>query len=61
MVSDDYQIHSDDGSRFCDCHHDENGNIILKGPKGMKISFTSFLAQVTNPRAANKRRGKKTK
>ena len=61
MKREDYQIHSDDGSRFCDCHPDENGEIILKGPKGMKMTFTSFLTQVTNPKVAYKKRGKRKK
>jgi hypothetical protein len=59
MMSVDYPIRSDAGDRICDCHHDENGNITLKGVKGSSIAIQNFMDQVYNPSRALKNRGKR--
>lgn len=57
MAENAYPIYSDDGRMFCK-RLEENGNLMLLGPKGKKMSVAKFMEQVYNPNDANKNRNK---
>lgn len=57
MEENAYPIYSDDGRMFCK-RLEENGNLIIIGPKGRKMSVAKFMEQVYNPNLANKNRNK---
>lgn len=57
MADNAYPIYSDDGRMFCK-RLEENGNVMILGPDGKKMSITKFMEQVYNPNIANKNRNK---
>ncbi len=59
MTNTDYPIYADDGTLFCMRHQSENGEVIVQGPKGKRLSVTNLIQQVYNPSLANEQRGKK--
>lgn len=58
MAENAYPIYSDDGRMFCKRLQEENGNLIIIGPKGIKMSAENFIKQLYNPETANKNRNK---
>lgn len=58
MTDNDYPIYADDGTKFCVRTKDENGELVVEGPKGKKLTVDSFIEQVYNPHTSNARRNK---
>ena len=58
MTKTDYPIYADDGTKFCMRCQGEDGELVIEGPKGKRLSLSNFMKQVYNPETANKQRGK---
>ena len=58
MTKTDYPIYTDDGTKFCMRYQGEDGDPVIEGPKGKRLTMSNFLKQVYNPSIANKNRGK---
>ena len=58
MTKTDYPIYADDGTKFCMRCQDEDGEPVIEGPKGKRITVANLMKQVYNPTIANKNRGK---
>lgn len=60
MTKEDYPIYAEDGTKFCMRHQGADGELVIEGPKGKRLTLTSFMSQIYNPSVANNRRGKIT-
>ncbi len=61
MMETGVPIYADDGTLFCKCYKQANGEIRLEGAKGKAINLLSLQEQVFNPQKTMQNRGKRTK